>query len=380
MKLTSASSIILAIAGLLAVDSAMSLAKTAPLQLCVDPSNGACSATIQGAVNQVPAGGSAIITVAAGTYPEQITVDSITVSFVGAGPDATIVDATNGASLPAFLFRNGSNGELHSMTIKNGSGGVGGDVQFKQLSPKNKGVGTLKIENCELTGANPGGSTANGTVDFFGAKLIIDSTSITNNADTGINIARGKAFITNTTISGNDLSSKTSGQETGCGISLGAGCSASLDNVTITNNICGGNGSSQGGGIFVDIGATSFSIANTIIAGNSAPIGPDCESTGGVGGTKTRLKSKGFNLIEDVSGCPFKVAKSDVTGTDPQLNSLASCSGLDVQTPMGGSPLIGKGNPGPLSGKIGSASPRCSPNDECGTARTKGSCTIGAVQ
>ena len=379
MKLKSASSIIFAIV-CLTVDSAMSLAKIAPLQLCVDPSNGACSVTIQGAVNQVPTGGSAIITVVPGTYSEQVTVDGISVSFVGAGPGATIVDATNDASLPAFLFRNGSNGELHMMTIKNGSGGIGGDVQFKQLSPKNKGVGTLKIENCELTGANPGGSTANGTVDFFGATLIIDSTSITNNVDTGINIARGKAIITNTTISGNDLSSKTNGQETGCGISLGAGCSAALDNVTITNNICGGNGSSEGGGIFVDIGAKSFSIANTVIAGNSAPIGPDCESTGGVGGSKTKLKSKGFNLIEDVSGCPFKAAKSDITGTDPELSSLASCSGLDVQTPMGGSPLIGKGNPGPLTGKIGSASPSCSPNDECGTGRTQGSCTIGAVE
>jgi hypothetical protein len=380
MQLKSAAAIIFVIVCLLAVDSAMSLAKTAPLQLCVDPSNGACSMTIQDAVNQVPTGGSAIVTVAAGTYSEQVTVDGITVSFVGAGPGATIVDATNGASLPAFLFRNGSNGELHMMTIENGSGGVGGDVQFKQLSPKNKGVGTLKIQNCELTGANPGGSTANGTVDFFGATLIIDSTSITNNVDTGINIARGKAVITNTTISANDLSSKANGQETGCGISLGAGCSASLDNVTITNNICGGNSSSQGGGIFVDSGAKSFSIANTVIAGNSAPIGPDCESTGGVGGTKTKLKSKGFNLIGNVSGCPFKAANSDVTGTDPALNSLTSCSGLDVQTPMGGSPLIGKGNPGPLTGKIGGKSPRCSPKDECGTTRAQGSCTIGAVQ
>lgn len=380
MKLGSSSAIILAIIFCAIVSKApIASAKTPPLQLCVDPGNGSCAASIQAAVNQVPAGGNAIINIAAGTYAEQIIVSGITASFIGAGPGITIVDATNGASQPAFLFQNESNGELHQMTIENGSGSIGGNVQFKQINPKNRGVGTLKIENCELTGATHNGGIANGTIDFFGALMVIDSTSVTNNQDTGIHIARGKAFITNTTISGNDNSGETTGQVTGGGVLLGAGCSAHLDNVTITNNICGGNSASEGGGIFVDIGAASFTMANTVIAGNSAPIGPDCESTGGVGGTKTRLKSRGFNLIQDVSGCPFVAAKSDITGINPGLNSLAACSGLEVQAPMGGSPLIAKGNPGPLTGKIGSASPRCSAIDECGDARTQGSCAVGAV-
>jgi hypothetical protein len=47
---------------------------------------------------------------------------------------------------------------------------------------------------------------------------------------------------------------------------------------------------------------------------------------------------------------------------------------------MGGSPLIGGGNPGKLTGKAGSKSTGCLPSDACGTTRTKGACSIGAVE
>ena len=62
----------------------------------------------------VPAGGSAVITIAASVtpYAEDITVSGITVSFVGGGAGMTVIDGTNVSSIPTFLFENNANGEF----------------------------------------------------------------------------------------------------------------------------------------------------------------------------------------------------------------------------------------------------------------------------
>ncbi len=120
---------------------------------------------------------------------------------------------------------------------------------------------------------------------------------------------------------------------------------------------------------------------NTIIANNTVsgtnPAGPDCFAPG------TKVKSKGYNLIKNTSACNIKLAKTDlVPGTDPDLSSPAECasSELEVLEPEGGSPIMDKGNPGKPTGKIGVSSASCLPTDECGTARAKGTCSIGAIE
>ena len=362
--------------------------KVSTLSLCVNHSgSGGCSTTVQGAVGMVPAGGSAVITIAASVtpYAEDITVSGMTVSFVGGGAGMTVIDGTNVSSIPTFLFENNAKGELHGMTIENGNGPTGSNVQFEQFAAKgNKGVGTLKIENCEITGGvRPSNVLPEGAVNFVGQTLTIDSSSIVNNTDEGILInGAPHVFITNTTISGNDTPGNN-GNAVGCGMHISSGTIV-LNNVTITDNHCiGGTGADQsptvGGGLFIDFPA-KVSISNTVVANNtvagSSPSGPDCFSPG------KGLKSKGFNLIKDTSACNIKLAKSDLSETDPSLSSLASCasSGLEVETPLGGSPLIGSGNPGKLSGKLGAKGSNCLPTDECGTARAKGSCSIGAAE
>jgi hypothetical protein len=365
------------------------LAKTAPLMICVNHSgSGGCLTTIQGAVDTVPAGGSAVITIAASVtpYAEDVTVSDSSISFVGGGAGMTVVDGTNVSSIPTFKFQNNSNGELHSMTIENGNGGQGSNVNFVQFASKGSGgVGTLKIENCEITGGvRPSNILPEGAINFVGKSLIIDSSSINNNLDQGILISGAPhVFITNTTISGNDTAGNN-GNATGCGMHISSGTIV-LNNDTITDNHCvGGSGHGQsptvGGGLFIDFPA-KVSISNTVIANNTVagtlPAGPDCFAPG------KGVKSKGFNLIKDTSSCTITLQKSDLApGTDPSLGSLAACasSGLEVQMPLGGSPIIGKGNPGKLIGKVGAKGSSCLPTDECGTARTKGACTIGAVQ
>lgn len=364
-------------------------AKVTPLALCVNHSGSAgCSTTIQAAVDAVPAAGSAVITIAASVtpYAEDVTVSGITVSFVGGGAGMTVVNGSNASSLPTFLFENNANGEFHGMTIENGNGGTGSNIDFRQFAAKgSKGVGTLKIENCLITGGvRPSNILPEGAIFFDGKTLIIDSSSITNNIDQGILIGGvPKVYITNTTISGNDTSGNT-GNATGCGLHISSGTIV-LNNDTITDNHCvGGAGSGQsptvGGGIFVDFPA-KVAISNTVIANNTVngtlPQGPDCFSPG------KGVKSKGFNLIKDTSACTIKLVKTDVApGTDPSLSSLTACasSALEVQRPLGGSPVTGSGNPGSLTGKVGAASSTCLATDECGDARAKGSCSIGAAE
>ncbi len=374
-----------------AIGTASAKKPTPPLELCVNHAgSGGCQTTIQGAVDMVPAGGNAVITIAASVspYDEEVTVSNITVSFVGGGAGMTIVDGTNVSGTPTFTFQNNSNGELHTMTIQNGDGIQGSNVEFMQYaSPKSsKGVGTLTIENCEITGGtHPSNFAPEGAIVFAGKTLIIDSSSITNNTNMGLLLlnAKSDAFITNTTISGNSTTGDT-GNATGCGIHLSTSTLV-LNNDTITDNHCiGGSGEGQsptvGGGIYVDYPG-KVTISNTVIANNtvagSSPSGPDCYAPG------KGLKSKGFNLIKDTSACNIKLVGSDIApGTDPSLSALTACasSALEVQTPLAGSPLISSGNPAKPTDKPGGKSTSCLPTDECGTARTIGTCSIGAAE
>jgi len=362
-------------------------AKTTPLALCVDPAGaGGCFTTIQGAVNSVPAGGDAVITIAAGTYLENLTVSGITVSFIGAGVGQTIVDGSVDPSLSTFTFQTQANGELHGMTIQNGGGPIGGNILFDQQSPKTgKGVGSLTIENCEITGGMPAPHyLPEHTVFFWGKSLVVDSTTIANNNVGGLAIyGSPHVYITNTTITGNSTPSNTA-SAAGCGLRISSGTIV-LNNVTITDNHCvgtvgSGHQPTQGGGIWLDF-PPKVSMANTVIANNTvagaSPSGPDCWVAG------NGLKSKGFNLIEDVSACAIKLLKSDIApGKDPALSPLQACAstGLEVLAPLTGSPLIASGNPATPKGKVGAAGSSCLPLDECGNTRTAGSCTIGASQ
>ena len=81
-----------------------------------------------------------------------------------------------------------------------------------------------------------------------------------------------------------------------------------LDNSTVSGNLAGP--SSAGGGVFNgDAGGASVNVANTIIARNAAPVGPDVSGT---------LVSRGFNLIGNTEGHTGATA-SDLINIDPLL-------------------------------------------------------------
>ncbi len=111
----------------------------------------------------------------------------------------------------------------------------------------------------------------------------------------------------------------------------------SLNNVTIANNIADAdsNGIGDGGGIFNEGWAAAPILDNSILSGNTDPIGgPDCFGE--------ISSSRGHNLIQNITGCTLSgVTTGNLTGVSPNLAALAD-NGGDTQTHalQEGSPAI----------------------------------------
>jgi hypothetical protein len=113
---------------------------------------------------------------------------------------------------------------------------------------------------------------------------------------------------------------------------------------------------------------TQIQIQNTIVAGNSAPVGADCAINGST--------SLGNNLVGDPIGCNILLLASDLTG-DPALAALID----DGRPGNGHFPLLGT-SPAIDSGNNNA----CPLTDQIGQSRLDGDgdgqvvCDIGAVE
>src|SRR6185503_15927327 len=109
----------------------------------------------------------------------------------------------------------------------------------------------------------------------------------------------------------------------------------SLGNATISGNQASAGGGLRGGG-------ASVVVKNSIIAGNTAPTGPDCLST---------VTSQGHNLIGNGSACSVATTTGDQVGTAatpiaPGLAAIADNGGpTRTMALVAGSPAIDAGDP-----------------------------------
>lgn len=168
------------------------------------------------------------IAVAAGTYPETITITK-PVTIAGAGQDMTKLDGGNANQV--MHINSGVNATIRGVAIQNGN-------------------------------ANPGGGIYNA-----GALTVTDAAVLTNTATTSgggiFNDGSGTMTIKNVAISGNKAMS-------GAGI-YNDGVTT-LDSSTVNGNSAGAD---KGGGIY---NQGTLTISNAVFNNNSAP------ATGGVGG------------------------------------------------------------------------------------------------
>ena len=190
------------------------------------------------------------------------------------------------------------------------------------------------ITGCTFTGNSTGDGGAGGALFLYSADGMIRDSLFANNsvgygAQGGGIWSDGTLRIENSTIANN----MSGAQSTGAGIyNDGA---LILDNATVSGNSTGE--SSQGGGIFnEDFDGASVSAANTIIARNSAPTGPDISGT---------FISRGYNLIGNIAG-NTGATLNDLINIDPLLGPLQDNGGSSMTMALlPRSPAIDHGDP-----------------------------------
>lgn len=235
----------------------------------------------------------------------------------------------------------------------------GGTIANNSANSEGGGIynaeGTITLNNGTLTGNSSlagGGAIATGITS---QNQINNSVIYSNHSSQGGGAIfnAGTLTLTNVTLSANQANNGGGLQNSG---------TASLNNVTIFENTAVSNG----GGIHEN--GVSLTLANTILAGNSAPNGPDCTGT---------LVSDGYNLIQNSSACTVSGSSSGNIGGNPQLAELALNGGPTLNhLPGSTSPVIDAGN-----------NATCAANDQRGVGRpldgnsdTQFVCDIGAVE
>jgi hypothetical protein len=193
--------------------------------------------------------------------------------------------------------------------------------------------------------------------------------------------------LTNSTVSGNlavgDMAGvEGAGSADAGGILIQGGDTSAtaelfLSSVTVADNLASGALASSGGGVRVAGGVlpavTTAIVRNSLVAGNTAAAGADCETQGAT------LTSDGYNLLGDSALC---VIDGDPTGNqldvDPMLDVLDRNGASNwTHALLPGSPAIDAGDPAGCTDQGGAPLA----TDERGEARVQGaSCDLGAYE
>jgi hypothetical protein len=187
------------------------------------------------------------------------------------------------------------------------------------------------------TVANNHAVSGTGGAIFSDDSLTLTRSTLNGNtatADGGaIDNFNGTVNLTDTTLSGNSADGGGGGIH-----SAGAIANITLNNVTVSANTANsdGVGGQTGGGLFR--GAGSFTVKNSIVAGNttgaSAP-GRDCSGS---------FTSGGHNVVRDTTSCAGFGVMGDITDQPASLGPLANNGGPTLtRALLAGSPAVGLG-------------------------------------
>jgi hypothetical protein len=224
--------------------------------------------------------------------------------------------------------------------------------------------GTMTITGCTISNnsaSQPGfaggplTAEGGGILNDSGGSLIITNSTISGNtcSATGVEPTfqivalaygggvdnKGSITITNCTISGNSaVANGFTSEDTGYGGGISNGGDLQITSSTIAHNSASGD-NAFGGGIY---GATRT--GSSIIALNSALVGPDFTGAGG-------LQSTGYNIVGNNADAVINSQPTDQIGTpaspiDPILGPLADNGGPTLTHALQpGSPAINRGDP-----------------------------------
>jgi CSLREA domain-containing protein len=326
-----------------------------------------------------------VVLVPAGSYPlsagELLVAGTGTVTIRGEGARKTTIDAQHKSR--AFNLE-ADRSVLEGLTV---TGGVSDVTSSAEEPGDGGGILAYEAEEAILRGVDVSGNTASQNGAGVSAPpegvnktvVTIEGSTIAGNHVAGGAVEAlgggvyvlGKFTMVNSTVSGNSAES-TAPIVQGGGVLLAIdpasteGSEGTIVNSTISGNSVGVAG--IGGGLSVYNpepmvgGSAALSLKNTIIAGNTGPMGPsDC-------GTVATVTSD-HNLSGDAS-CMFTDPGSK-QNANPQLGPLQDNGGeTDTLALLAGSPAIDAGtNAG------------CPPTDQRGVSRPQGpGCDIGAFE
>lgn len=351
----------LAVLSILVALSSSLFAATFVVTKTTDTNDGACNsdcslreamiaanATPTGDAIIVPAGTYALTIAGAGenlsaTGDLDTTVNGGNLTILGSGAGSTIIESAVSDRVFNTLATT-STITINKVTLRNGSisGSSGGNVLVS--------AGTLFLSDCSIE---------SGSASAGGAILVQSSATL---------IANRCSFLNNTAFNGGAIASNPGSALTfsNCTFdnnhaSADGGAIYSFDNMNLANATITNNTAGAIGGALRNAGG-AFNIRNSIVAGNTAPSGPDCDA----------INSLGFNLIGNSSGC---VIAGSTTGnlldTDPLFAPLAQNGGPTVTHALrNGSPAIDSAD-----------NANCPAVDQRSLARPQGGgCDMGAVE
>ncbi len=350
-----------AIAGTLLVWATLA-ARTEAASSCVNPGGtGGCFASVQAAIDAAATGD--LVTVAAGTYAEQITIGPPKrLTLVGAGAGATILQSAGG--VPAVRVGPSTRTTLSGITLQDGGLAVdeaasvtltgcaidagGGNAASAAARSR------LSLEDCTISGASGPAIYSEGSQldvvrsdihDNTGTgiqtrKLRMTDSSVRDNGLYGIEMHGGR--IRGSTVSGNLVygvqvgsvapfgggtlrveRSTIHGNSFG-GISVAERYAAIVDQSTVADN--GEFGVAASAGFFRAPGR--LTLRSSIVSGHATV---DCTGL---------ARTRGANVVEDPSGCTI-AGPAPIVG-DPLLGPLADNGGpTRTRAPGPGSPALG---------------------------------------
>ena len=235
--------------------------------------------------------------------------------------------------------------------------------------------GTVQIANLALSGGNAGAAGEGGGIYNHGGNVHLQRVTVDGNQALnggGIMNASGDMKVVESSFSNNVA------QNGGGGMMNRA--QLTLENVTISGNqandgggiitsggnarllyvtLAGNSATNAGGGINSTGGAAH--IENSLLAGNDAPIGPNCAP---------ELVSDGHNLLGSLQGCTLTgVTNSNVAVQAPEIDTLTvNAAGTYSHPLLAGSPAIGRATCLLATDQTGAQRP------------TEGGCDIGAFE
>ncbi len=192
----------------------------------------------------------------------------------------------------------------------------------------------------------------------------VDDGTGTFTGGSGIDLTSGTLSLNNSTISGNISN------DNGGGLRIDQS-TAHINNSTLSGNRTadGMGGGGFGGGISNE-GASTITMQNSLLAGNSAMQGgPDCNGT---------ITSNGYNLVGSTAGCSFHIFSGDFLNTAPKIQKLGNYYAL-----LPGSFAIDAGNPAGCSDNLGNpftTDQRGAPRPVNGSGLPSAVCDIGAYE